>query len=52
MRTAVEARLDAFLFGQDGTDLKRRRCPACGGDALALKLSRYGPFVRCAEYPE
>ena len=52
VRAAVEARLDGFLFGPDGTDLKRRRCPACGGDTLELKLSRYGPFVGCAEYPD
>ena len=52
VRTAVEARLDGFLFGPDGTDPKRRRCPACGGDTLELKLSRYGPFVGCAEYPD
>ena len=52
VRAAVEARLDAFLFGQDGTDPKRRRCPACGGDTLELKLSSYGPFVGCAKYPE
>ena len=31
---------------------KRRRCPACGGDTLELKLSRYGPFVGCAAYPD
>ena len=57
VRAAVEARLDAFLFGRDrdgraGRDPERRRCPACGKDSLELKLSRYGPFVGCAEYPD
>ena len=52
VRAAVEARLDGFLFGPDGTDPKRRRCPACGRDTLELKLSRYGPFVGCAAYPD
>ena len=52
VRAAIEARLDAHLFGSDGTDPKRRRCPACGGDTLELKLSRYGPFVGCADYPD
>ena len=52
VRAAIEARLDAHLFGSDGTDPKRRRCPACGGDTLELKLGRYGPFVGCADYPD
>ncbi len=52
VRAAVEARLENFLFGPDDTDPKRRRCPACGGDTLELKLSRYGPFVGCAAYPD
>ena len=52
VRGAVEARLDGFLFGPDGTDPKRRRCPACGKDSLELKLSRYGPFVGCADWPD
>ena len=52
VRSAVEDRLAAYLFGPDGTDRQRRRCPACGGDRLELKLSRYGPFVGCADYPD
>ena len=45
---AVEERLDGFLFG-DGAG--RRRCPACPDGRLELRLSRYGPFVGCADYP-
>ena len=57
VRAAIEARLDGFLFGPgggggDGADPRRRRCPECGKDSLELKLSRYGPFVGCAEYPD
>ena len=52
VRAAIEDRLDAYLFGPDGADRQRRRCPACGGDRLELKLSRYGPFVGCADYPD
>ena len=52
VRTAIEDRLDAYLFGPDGAEPMRRRCPACGGDTLELKLSRYGPFVGCADYPD
>ena len=52
VRAAIEDRLDRYLFGPDGADRQRRRCPACGGDRLELKLSRYGPFVGCADYPD
>ena len=52
VRAAIEDRLDAYLFGPDGAEPRRRRCPACGGDRLELKLSRYGPFVGCADYPD
>ena len=46
--TAIEARLDGFLFGAGSG---RRRCPACPDGRLELRLSRYGPFVGCADYP-
>ena len=45
---AVEDRLQGFLFGGDPG---RRRCPACRDGRLELRLSRYGPFVGCADYP-
>ena len=45
---AVEERLDGFLFGAGAG---RRRCPACPDGRLELRLSRYGPFVGCADYP-
>ena len=44
----VEGRLDGYLFGE-GPD--GRHCPACSEDTLELKLSRYGPFVGCRDYP-
>ena len=46
---AVEDRLHGFLFGADP---ERRRCPACRDGRLELRLSRYGPFVGCAGYPD
>ena len=57
VRAAIEARLDGFLFGpargeSAGADAERRRCPACGKDTLELKLSRYGPFVGCGDWPD
>ena len=51
VRAAIEDRLDAYLFGPDGAE------PGSAGAArpaaatrLELKLSRYGPFVGCADY--
>ena len=46
VREAVEARLAGLLF-----DARGRRCPACGTGRLELRLSRYGPFVGCADFP-
>ena len=46
--TAVEERLDGFLFGAGSS---RRQCPVCPDGRLELRLSRYGPFVGCADYP-
>ena len=43
---SVEGRLERLLFA-DGS----RRCPACAEEALALRLSRHGPFVGCARFP-
>ena len=28
-----------------------RPCPGCGSGTMALKFSRYGPFIGCSEYP-
>ena len=46
---AVEDRLHGFLFGGEPG---RRRCPSCRDGRLELRLSRYGPFVGCAGYPD
>src|SRR5690606_17119907 len=35
---------------EDGAD--PRLCPRCGTGQLSLKLSRYGAFVGCSNYPE
>ncbi len=55
-RQAVLAALDEALApslfkpNADGTD--PRRCPACGEGSLSLKLSKFGPFIGCSNYPE
>ncbi len=35
---------------EDGKD--PRACPRCGNGNLSLKLSRYGAFIGCSNYPE
>ncbi|MBD5391817.1 type I DNA topoisomerase, partial [bacterium] len=42
---AINDVMHAHLFG-DGDG----KCPKCGG-ALGIKLSKFGPFVGCANYP-
>ena len=39
-----------FPAREDGSD--PRICPKCGTGNLSLKLSRYGAFVGCSNYPE
>jgi DNA topoisomerase I len=39
-----------FPPAEDGGD--PRRCPACEGGRLSLKLGRFGAFVGCSNYPE
>ena len=51
VRAAIKARLDGFLFGQDGRNSRRRRGPACGRDSLELKFRRYGPLRRLRGIP-
>ncbi|WP_455477585.1 type I DNA topoisomerase [Bartonella sp. B41] len=40
----------AFPPREDGSDI--RSCPLCTNGKLSLKLSRYGAFVGCSNYPE
>jgi DNA topoisomerase I len=48
---ALNEMLGPHLFPprQDGTD--PRQCPTCGGQ-LSLKLSKFGGFIGCTNYPE
>ncbi len=39
-----------FPAREDGSD--PRICPKCGTGKLSLKLSRYGAFVGCSNYPD
>jgi DNA topoisomerase-1 len=49
---ALDELLAPHLFPprEDGTD--PRLCPTCGNGRLGLKLSKFGAFIGCSNYPE
>ena len=49
---ALDSLLAPHLFPPraDGSD--PRQCPTCGNGRLSLKLSKYGAFIGCTNYPE
>jgi len=49
---ALDALLSQHLYPprEDGTD--PRVCPTCSQGRLSLKLSKFGPFIGCSNYPE
>jgi DNA topoisomerase I len=49
---ALDELLAPHLFPprEDGSD--PRQCPNCSGGRLTLKLSKYGAFIGCSNYPE
>ncbi len=49
---ALDALLSPHLFPprEDGSD--PRQCPTCGNGRLSLKLSKFGAFIGCSNYPE
>jgi DNA topoisomerase-1 len=49
---ALDALLAPHLFPprEDGGD--PRVCPTCGNGRLSLKLSKFGAFIGCSNYPE
>ncbi|MBI1954448.1 MAG: type I DNA topoisomerase, partial [Proteobacteria bacterium] len=48
----MENNLESYLFpkNEDGQD--SRKCPQCQVGRLGLKLSRFGAFLGCSNYPE
>ena len=52
MIDALDALLAPHLFPprEDGSD--PRLCPTCGNGRLSLKLSKFGAFIGCSNYPE
>jgi DNA topoisomerase-1 len=50
--TALDATLGPHLFPPKADGSDPRACPVCGSGRMALKSSRYGPFLGCSNYPE
>jgi len=48
---ALDEELGRHFFPDDGSGRDVRRCPACEGGKLSLKLGRFGAFIGCSNYP-
>ena len=44
--------LEPLLFPGEGELEEKRTCPTCGEGKLSLKLSKFGAFVGCSNYPD
>jgi DNA topoisomerase-1 len=49
---ALDELLAPHLFPPRADGGNPRQCPNCGGGRLTLKLSKYGAFIGCSNYPE
>ncbi len=48
---SLNEKLETYLFPKiDGQNT--RTCPSCGNGNLSLKISKYGSFTGCSNYPE
>ncbi len=48
---ALDAVLGPHFFRDDGSGTDPRACPQCAEGRLNLKISRYGAFAGCSNYP-
>ncbi len=49
---ALNELLGPHIFPDPGDGSDPRKCPACDDGRLSLKISRYGAFIGCSNYPE
>ena len=49
---ALNEILGEFVFPHTEAEVEPRKCPSCEDGRLSLKLSRYGAFIGCENYPE
>jgi len=50
--TTLNEILGPHIFPRPADGGDPRKCPACGGGKLSLKLGRFGAFVGCSNYPD
>jgi DNA topoisomerase I len=48
---ALNEAMGAHIFPDKGDGKNPRACPACADGQLGLKLSRFGAFIGCTNYP-
>jgi DNA topoisomerase I len=49
---ALDALLEPHLFPPRADGVDPHQCPTCGNGRLSLKLSKFGAFIGCSNYPE
>ena len=49
---ALNEMLAPHIFPPRADGVDPRKCPSCEGGRLSLKLSRFGAFIGCSNYPE
>ncbi len=49
---ALDALLAPHLFPPRADGIDPRQCPGCATGRLSLKLSKFGAFIGCSNYPE
>src|SRR5690606_38048577 len=49
---ALNELLGPHIFPDPGDGSDPRKCPACDDGRLSLKISRYGAFIGCSNYPD
>ncbi len=49
---ALDSLLSPHLFPPRADGGDARQCPTCGNGRLSLKLSKFGAFIGCSNYPE
>jgi DNA topoisomerase-1 len=49
---ALNELLGPHIFPDKGDGNDPRKCPSCEDGQLSLKISRYGAFIGCSNYPE
>jgi DNA topoisomerase I len=49
---ALDAMLEPHLFPPRADGVDPHQCPTCGNGRLSLKLSKFGAFIGCSNYPD